>query len=139
MVREEDKKPEITAEGELAPQLGSDKTKMAKGLFDIRRLSKINPIEKAWISFFILEDGEPGSDEELEGGGGFFREFCESYLNLSVSEDGWRVNKMIQMVAGAKGAPSVGELVKKPGLLQRNITNRGWKKEADEKGQTVVE
>ncbi|NIT04094.1 hypothetical protein GTO10_04180 [Candidatus Saccharibacteria bacterium] len=46
---------------------------------------------------------------------------------------------MIQMVAGAAGAPSVGDLVKKPGVLQRNITNRGWKKEAEEKGQTIVE
>lgn len=139
MVRKDDPKPEVTAEGELAPQLGSDKTQMARGTFDMRRLSKINPIEKAWIAFFILEDGEDGKDEELEGGGGFYHEFCQGYLNLSVSEDGWRVNKMIQMVAGASGAPSVGELVKKPNILQRNITNRDWKKKAEEKGATTVE
>lgn len=139
MVRKDDKPPEITAEGELAPQMGSDKTTMARGTFDMRRLSKINPIEKAWISFFRLEDGDDGKDHDLEGGGGFFFEFCEEYLNLSVSEDGWRTNKMIQMVAGAAGAPSVGELQKKPGWLGRNITQRGWKKDADEEGRTIVE
>ena len=132
MVREEDKKPEITAEGELAGQLGSDKTTLSKGVFDMRRLSKLNPLEKAWISFFY-------NMFPSEEGGDYFNEFCDNWLNVSVSEEGWRTNKMIQMVAGAKGAPSVGELQKKPGLLQRNITDRGWKKRADEEGKTIVE
>jgi len=45
---------------------------------------------------------------------------------------------MIQMVAGAKGAPSVGELQKQPGWFGRNITDRKWEKKAEEEGRTVV-
>lgn len=127
---QQQERQEVTAEGELAGQLGTDKTTLVKGKFDMRRLSKINPIEKAWISFFMLEPEEEGGD--------YFREFCENYLNLSVSEDGWRTNKMIQMVAGSKGAPSVGDLMKRPGWLSRNLMQRDWEKKAEEDGATVV-
>ena len=131
MSKKEEKPSEPTAEGHLAPQFGSDTVDLVKGKVDMRRLSKINPIDKAWISFFLLVDEEED--------GGYFKEFCEQFLNLSVSEEGWRVNKMIQAIAGSKGATGVGELMKRPGLLQRNITQRDWKKKADEEGKTVVE
>jgi len=131
LVRKEDEKPEITAEGELAGQLGSDKTTLAGGVFDMRRLSKTGELDKVWIAYFL--------NVPKIRGGRFAYTFCDNYLNLAVSEEGWRINKMIQMVAGAKGAPSVGELAKRPGLLQRNITNRKWREKADEKGATIVE
>ena len=128
--KEERKEP--TAESTLAPQLGSDiKDLTTQHKVDMRRLSNINPIDKAWISFFLLVD-----DEE---DGGYFKEFCEQYLNLSVSEEGWRVNKIIQAIASSKGATGVGELMKRPGWLGRNISQRDWKKKADEEGKTIVE
>lgn len=130
---------QITAEVILAPQIGTDTTLLVKGKYDIRRLSKLNPLEKAWLSFFLLEDGPDGKDKDLTGGGGYYAEFCDGYMNLSVSEEGWRVNKLIQMVAASKGAPGVGELQRKPNILQRNITDRKWKQNADEQGRTVVE
>ena len=124
-------KEELTAESHLGPQLGTDTVDLVKGKVDMRRLSKLGPIDKAWLSYFSML-----SDEE---GGEFARRFCDNYINYAVSEEGWRTNKMIQMVAGSKGAPSVGELVKRPGVLQRNITDREWKKKAEEQGQTIVE
>ena len=131
MSAKEKKTEEPTAEGSLSPQFGSDTVDLVKGKFDMRRLSKINPIEKAWIAFFSLI--------EEEEDGGYFKEFCQEYLNLAVSEDGWRVNKMIQAIAGSKGATNVGELVSKPGWIQRNISQRDWKKKADDEGKTVVQ
>jgi len=129
--RREEKKPEITAEGSLSPQLGSNTTDLVTGKFDMRRLSKLGTLDKVWLSYFLMVPKKRG--------GRYWSMFCDNYMNLAVSDDGWRVNKMIAMVAGSKGAPSVGELVKKPGVLQRNITQRDWKKKADEKGQTIVE
>ena len=130
MVKEE-KEKQLTAEGTLAPQFGSDTTTMVKGKFDIRLLSKIGPLDVIWLGYFMnLPDEE---------GGEFARMFCENYLYLSNSEEGWRMNKMNQAIAGSKGATAVGALMKKPGIVARNITDRGWKKRAEEEGKTVVE
>jgi len=129
--RREEKKEELTAESHLGPQLGSDTTELVKGKVDMRRLSKLGPLDKAWISYFLLKKPKKG--------GRYTNRFCENYMNLAVSEDGWRVNKMIQMVAGSKGAPSVGELQKKPNIVARNVTQRDWEKKAREEGKTIVE
>ena len=129
--RGDEKPPEVTAEGELSPQMGSDKIDLMAGRLDMRRLSKLGPIDKAWLSYFILLGPEEGGD--------FAKAFCNNFINFAVSDDGWRVNKMIQAIGASKGAPGVGELVKKPGLLQRNLTDRDWKKKADEEGKTIVE
>lgn len=130
-MRKEEKKPEITAESELAPQLGSDKTDLVQGRFDMRRLSKINEIQVHVIGYFM-------NVPDLRGGR-FWRKLTDNLLNLSVSVEGWRVNKMNQMVASAKGTPSVGELQKKPGWIKRNVTDKNWRRKAEEKGQTIVE
>ena len=131
MSRREEKKEEITAEGVLAADFGSDQTIISKGTVDIRRFSKIGPIDKFCLAYFLnVPDAR---------GGRFWRTICGNFLNLACSEDGWKTNKAIQLVAGSKGAPSVGELQKKPGVLQRNITDRDWKKKAEEEGRTIVE
>lgn len=131
MSRREEKKEEITAEGVLAADFGTDQIDIAKGQVDIRRFSKIGPFDKIWIAYFL--------QVPKERGGGFARKFCYHFLNLACSEDGWKTNKAIQLVAGSKGAPSVGELQKKPGWIGRNVTKRDWKKEADEEGRTIAE
>lgn len=128
----DNEQPEVTAEGTLAPQLGSDPAKMASQLrYDVDRLTKIGKLQKIAIAYFKLVP--------TERGGNWARIFCENYENLAMSEDGWRTNKIIQAIAGSKGAPTVGELMKKPGILQRNLTNRDWQKKAEEEGKVVVE
>jgi len=119
------------AEASLAPQLGTDMLDLAQGIFDIRRLSNINPLEKVWMSYFLLAP--------MERGGRFARNFINNYLNLAVSEGGQRVRQMIQMVAGSKGTPVIGEIVKKPNWFARNITNRKWREKAEEEGKLIVE
>lgn len=128
---EKRKKELPTAEQTLAPQLGTDIADLVNKKVDMRRLSKLGPIDKVWIAYFLLLEPEEGGD--------FAYQFCDNFLNLAVSEDGWRVNKMIQMVAGSKGVGGVGELMKKPSWVGRNITQRSWQKKADEEGKTIVE
>ena len=127
MSKEKDK----SKESPLVAQLGSDIVDLKTGKVDMRRLSKTGPLEKVWIAYFLMLEDEEGGD--------FARGFCHNYLNLAVSEEGWRVNKMIQMEGAQQGAPTIGELAKKPNVLQRNITQRDWRKKADEEGRVIVE
>lgn len=131
MVKKDEKEPLQTAESTLSPQFGSDTVDLVHGIYDVRRLTKLNPLEKAWISYFLLLPTMEGGD--------FARAFCSGYMNLAMSEEGWNKNKMIQMTAASKGAPGIGELFKKPGWFARNLTRRDWQKKADEEGKTVVE
>lgn len=131
MSKKEEETKEPTAEGMLSPQFGTDPKRLAMGEFDHRIYSKIGDLDVIWLSFFsMVPDTE---------GGEFCKEFCENYTLFSRSEDGWQQNKQIQVIAGSKGATSVGELVKKPGFIQRNITQRDWKKKAEEEGKTIIE
>ena len=127
----QEKKNEITAETVLGPQIGSHPVEIVKGEYSEEIMTKINPIEKAWLSYFEMVP-------DIEGGE-FAREFCRKYKAHSRSVEGWNVNKMIQMVAGSKGATAMGTLQKKPGVLSRNITDRDWKRKAQEEGKTIVE
>ena len=118
-------------ESPLAGQLGTDIMDLKTGKTDMRRLSKIGPLDKAWIAYFLMLESEEGGD--------FATKFCNNYLNLAVSEEGWRVNKMIQMEGAQQGVGVPTELVKKPNVLARNITQRDWKKKAEEDGKVIVE
>jgi len=62
-VSEKKEREQPTAESTLGPQLGSDieiLSKMHK--VDMRRLSKLGPIDKAWLSYFTLLEPEEGGD-----------------------------------------------------------------------------
>lgn len=122
---------QLTAESVLGPQLGSDPEKLVKARYDNRILSKIHPFEPACMAYFLRKSNKKG--------GRFWRGLIDDMLKLKRSEEGWGTNKIIQFTAATKGAPSVGELQRKPGILQRNITDRDWKKKAEEQGRTVVE
>lgn len=126
-----DEPPQITAESHLGPQLGTDTTELVQGRYDPRILSKLHPLDPIWMGYFL--------NKKDKRGGKFCKAFIGNMLRLKRSEDGWGTNKIIQFTAAAKGAPSVGELVKKPGWLGRNVTDRTWKKKAEEEGSTVVE
>lgn len=123
--------PEITAEATLGPQMGTDTVDMVQGRYDPLILSKLGDLAKYWISYFNLVPNHRG--------GNFYRKFCAQYLKVARSEEGWQQNQMIRFTAGAKGAPTVGELMKKPNILVRNLTNRDWQKKAEEEGKVVVE
>ena len=129
--RNEKDKVEITAEGTLSSEFATDTTQKVRGVIDVRRGTMVNPIEVIWMAYFRRLG-------EFEGGD-FANAFIEDYLNLKMSVDGWFTNKRIQFTAASKGAPGVGELFKKPGWVQRNISQRDWERKAREEGKTIVE
>lgn len=128
---EDEKKQEITGESALAPQIGSDVTEISTGMFDPRITSKLTPLDKIWIAYFLQKKDKRG--------GAFAKRFCVNYLKLATSEDGWRINKMIQAIAAGKGVPTaIGEIVRRPNWIRRHTTDRDWEKKAEESGATVV-
>lgn len=114
----------------VGPQLATDPALLAQGLSDARRISKITGLEAIAYSWFLVQPDYQG--------GGWSRQFVANMLNLRMSEDGWRANQLIRLVAGSKGVPSI-DVIRKPGVIARNITNRDWKQKADAEGKEVVE
>jgi len=132
MSEPKEKRPNPTAEETLGPQLGTDPKHLSIfHTFDPRILSKLEPTDVLWISYF-------SRIPDLEGGE-YARDFIADFEKYAVSVEGWRTNKMIQMVAAGKGTTSGVEFLKKPGWFGRNISDRKWKEKAEEEGKVIVE
>jgi len=127
---EKDRKEEKPIEFIIGEQLASDAINLIKGRSDPRRLSIVNEAEVLALSYFSqIPDNE---------GGEYVRDFIADFLNLKMSLGGWRSNQLIRLVQGSKGVVA-GEIVKKPGIIGRMITNRDWKEKAEREGATVIE
>lgn len=114
----------------VGEQLASDFVELVKGRSDARRLSIVNEAEVLALSYFSqIPDNE---------GGEYVRDFISDFLNLKMSLGGWRSNQLIRLVQGSKGVVA-GEIVKKPGIVGRMITNRDWKEKAERDGARIVE
>ena len=125
-----EKKEEKPIEYVIGEQLASDALTLMKGRSDPRRLSIVNEAEVLALSYF----GQIPDNE----GGEYVRDFIADFLNLKMSLGGWRSNQLIRLVQGSKGVVA-GEIVKKPRILGRTITNRDWKERAERDGATIVE
>lgn len=130
MVKEKETE-QLTAESVLGPQFGTDPVILVKGKYDNKIYSKIHPFEPACMAYFLRKQDKRG--------GRFWKGLIGDMLKLKRSEEGWGTNKTIQFTAATKGAPSVGELQRKPNIFQRNVTDRDWKEKAQEQGRTIVE
>jgi len=129
MSKKEDKE-EKPIEYVVGEQLASDFVELVKGRSDARRLSMVNEAEVLALSYFSqVPDNE---------GGEYVREFIADFLNLKMSLAGWRSNQLIRLVQGSKGV-TAGEIVKRPGIIGRNLTNRDWKNKAEREGATIIE
>jgi len=127
-----EKRDNPSAEEVLAGQVASDPSDIREGKIDIRRLSNISVIDKVWMPHFLLIP-----DDE---GGEYAKNFVYLTLNLAPSVDGKRVRELIQTIGASTGAGiSASDLVTRPNILSRNITNRGWKDKADRESKQVVE
>lgn len=132
MSTKDEKKQEITAETSLAPQFGSDTRIIAQGEFDQMIMANIDEAVIVPVAYFLAKPKHKG--------GNFCKNFFGNYLKLSRAKNGWNSNKMIQETQASKGVASgVGEIVKKPNIVQRNVFDRKWRDRAEEKGATVVE
>lgn len=109
----------------LPAQLGSDFNTLAKGIFDVRRLTHINEIERVWMSYFDLLDPFEGGD--------FARAFSNSYANYAMSIGGERAKLLVKMQMAASG---VGGQLKKPedkrNFIEKHFTKRGQEPKDDD-------
>lgn len=127
-----DEKTEITAEGALAPQFGSDPKLIAKGKFDPRIHSNIPNEILALIPAVakLIPDSE---------GGTLLQEVFDDWYQRCRSVNGFTTNKMIQETAASKGVPAVTHLKQKPGWLARHTTQKDWRERAEQEGATTIE
>ncbi len=123
-------KEEKPIEFVIGEQMASDFVELVKGRSDARRLSIVNEAEVLALSYFSqIPDNE---------GGEYVRDFIADFLNLKMSLGGWRSNQLIRLVQGSKGVTS-DEIVKKPGIIGRYVTDRDWKEKAERSGARIVE
>jgi len=103
----------------LSPQLGTNPTELAKGGFDMRRLSIIDIKLQAALAYFSWRGKKVK----------FWNHIVEYYLNSAPSVGGVGRRQLIQMQQATTPGAAVTEELEKPGWLQRNILNRDWKED----------
>lgn len=109
----------------LPPQMGSDPNYIAKGKYDIRRLTHLDDIDTLWISYFNLMD-------DFEGGE-FAKAFSEQYMNLRKSLNGEGLKYIVKMQMAASGnAGTLTPPQDKRNWVERHITQRGKEPEKDD-------
>lgn len=109
----------------LPAQLGSDPRILARGEYDVRRLTHINEIERVWLGYFDLLD-------PFEGGE-WAHDFAYSYANWSMSIGGERAKLLVKMQMAASGGMSA---FKKPedkrNFIEKHFTKRGQEPKEDD-------
>lgn len=124
--------PGIIAEEKLAPQLGTDPGRMQEtNLYDIRILTKLNPMEILWTSLVSTVDDWSG--------GKAWRQFAEEYMYHKRSEGGWNTQNIIKALGSLRGVSGSRAVARKPNVLARNLWRREWKEEAIEKGEDIAQ
>lgn len=123
---EEKKEKQATLEMNLGPQFGTDPMDVADGRWDIRRLTNVNELEAFTIPYLV--------NLPAHRGGNMAKKMVYEFLNLKTSIHGWRARLIIQAIAASKGAAAY-EKAKEPNWAQRNITNRGWRQQAEQEGK----
>lgn len=121
---------EIPVEMFVGQELGTTGSIQVLDENDSRQNSLLNEAEVLALSYF--------SQIPYLEGGDYAKNFIESYRRHKMSLGGWRANQLIRLVAGSKGVAS-GKVVRRPGLMGRLVTNRGWKENAQLEGAEIIE
>ena len=124
--------PGMIAEEKLAPQLGTDPHRMQRtNLYDIRILTKLNPMEILWNSIVNCVDDWSG--------GKAWREFADQYKYHKRSEGGWNTQNIIKALGSLRGVGGSPSVARKPNIIARNLWRRDWRAEAMEEGKEIPE
>jgi len=119
-----DRGPEVVA-STLAPQLGTDATELARGRADMRRLSVIEERDIPFLIYAKIRGRKTRVWDMV----------YDMYLNLKVSVGGRGRKDIIRMEGVARGGlPEIAAEFQKPGWIQRNITQRDWRKKLELEG-----
>lgn len=117
-----DRGPEVVATT-LAPQLGSDATHLGQGRFDMRMLSVIEAKDIPFLIYARIRSKKTPVWGTIHDG----------FLAYQVSVGGRGRKDIIRMEGVSKGGmPDVQPDLEKPGWVERNFTDRSWKKRVQE-------
>lgn len=114
----------------LAMQLGSSKKHLGQGEIDERKFANLSELEQIALGHFMYR----GEIDNIR----YFKYFVDWQLPSSVSIGGLGRRQTIQTIGATKGQ-AIPDFVRKPNWLARRTYKRDWEKEAEEKGQVVVE
>ena len=129
-IGEEISSEEIPVEMFVGQELGTTGSIQVLDENDSRQNSILNEAEVLALSYF--------SQTPENRGGEYARAFIEEYRRHKMSLGGWRANQLIRLVAGSKGV-APGKVVRRPGLMGRLITDRGWREKAQMEGAEIIE
>ena len=129
-IGEEVSTEEVPVEMLVGQELGSTGSVLVLDENDSRQNSLLNEAEILALSYF--------SQTPTTRGGNYARKFIEEYRRHKMSLGGWRANQLIRLVAGSKGVPT-GKVVRRPGILGRMVTDRGWREKAQLEGAEIIE
>lgn len=102
-----------------------------KGGIDEWKLSRING--RALLSLIYFQ--HRGEHDHVR----FYKEFVDRFMRGSKSIEGYGLKMMENIAIGISGGGASRKLVKKPGWVGRNITNKKWREKADRENARVVE
>lgn len=129
-IGEEIASDEIPVEMFVGQELGTTGSIQVLDENDSRQNSLLNEAEVLALSYF--------SQTPENRGGEYARNFIEEYRRHKMSLGGWRANQLIRLVAGSKGV-AAGKIVRRPGIIGRMITDRGWREKAQMEGAEIIE
>ena len=95
----------------LVPQLGSDRTDLAKGKVDVRRFTNIPEVDVIWLNWFM--------NLPKQYGGSWGKTFCENHMNLRYSVNGENKKLSVEMVRAIRGDKDEKAEPRKKGVLGR--------------------
>jgi len=110
----------------LAEQLGTDPADLGRARFDMRRLTVIRNADIGLLLYAKIKSRKSR----------VWKTIYDEILNLRVSIDGRGRRDIIRMEAVSRGGTAAVESeITRPGLLARNIYDRGWEsKQRQERG-----
>lgn len=110
----------------LAPQLGTNPRDIAKGKFDMRRLTVIEKEQMNSIMYATIRARKSP----------VWKTILDVIENWGPSVGGRGRRDIIRMEAVSKGGPaSVESEIVRPGWAGRNVYDRGWEKRAKEESE----
>ncbi len=114
----------------LASQLASSPEFLVRQMIDERKLAVLNDLVATALNYFSFRGYVDGVR--------FYQWVVDAELVTSQAIDGLARRHILRAIEASSGS-QVTEVAKKPGILERNIWNRTWKRKAERSGQMVPE
>lgn len=116
---------------ELVPQMGSSGKFLARMEIDMRKFAILSLSDQVALGQFLFL-AEMYDDP-------FFAFMVEWILNTSPSIEGKGREQVIDTIAASVSGQRRQDYVTKPNWIGRHITKRDYRKDAERKGQTIID